>query len=44
MRSPISNPFASDSMMRTFNRLGVPEPANENEAPLRRYLRLSGQL
>jgi hypothetical protein len=36
--------FISQSMHQLFNTAGAQEKRNDNEPPLRKYLRLSGQL
>lgn len=36
--------FFSQAMHQLFNSKGAPGPVNENEPPLRKYLRLAGQL
>ena len=42
--SPFEHQFISQSMHQLFNRVGAQESPNDNEPPLRRYLRMAGQL
>jgi hypothetical protein len=42
--SLFQNQFISHSMHQLFNRAGAHEAPNDNEPPLRRYLRMAGRL
>ena len=44
MDTIFNNSFFSLSMNQLFNRAGAREPENIHEAPLRKLLRLAGQL